>query len=382
MSVYKGSKSPFYSYDFQLHGRRFFGSTKARNKKDADAIERQIKTKAKADMDAEKRTGNGPLTLDVACGRYWKEIGERHTNNTDTYRNLERLLGYFGADKRLDEITDGDVAALVAWRRGHHATVMVRNERGELAKKSVRPITPATVNRTATQVLKALFSRARRTWRYSFPQEPIWKDHWLKEPTERVRELHAHEEEELEAVIRDDYRPWIEFVRLTGRRLSETLIRWEHVNRFSGSIVSIGKAGRKVTTPISDELKMLLKSVEGDHPEWVFTYVATRTRDGQIKGERYPITRSGALSQWKRMRLKAKLSDFRFHDFRHDTATRALRVTGSLKVVSRLLNHTSITTTARYAHVTDDDLVEAMSRMAKSRENSRKKSRTDADEAA
>ncbi|GLS99497.1 integrase [Sphingobium jiangsuense] len=382
MSVYKPPKSPFYSYDFRIQGRRFYGSTKARNKKDAELVERQIKAKAKADIEAEKRTGNGPLTLDVACGRYWSEVGERHANSGDTYRNLARLVEFFGADKRLDEITDADVAAMVAWRSGHQATVMVRNEAGDLVKKPVRPVTPATVNRTATQVLKALFSRARRTWRYSFPQEPIWKDHWLKEPTERVRELHDHEEDALDAAIRDDYRPWVEFVRLSGRRLNETLIRWENVNWFSKTIVTIGKGGRKVTTPISEELEVLLKSVKDDHREWVFTYIATRTRDGRVKGKRYPITKSGALSQWKRMRSKAKLSDFRFHDFRHDTATRVLRVTGSLKLVSRLLNHTSITTTARYAHVTDDDLAEAMSRTAKSRENSRKKSRTSSQEAA
>jgi integrase len=37
---------------------------------------------------------------------------------------------------------------------------------------------------------------------------------------------------------------------------------------------------------------------------------------------------------------------FRFHDFRHDAATKLLRETGNLKT-ARLLDHASITTTAR-----------------------------------
>lgn len=382
MSVYKTPKSPFYAFDFQLHGRRFHGSTKARNKKDAETVEREIRAKAKADIETEKRSGNGPLTLDVACGRYWEEVGQRHANSSDTWRNLERLIGYFGADKRLDEITDGDVAAMVAWRSKHQTTVLARNDQGELANKPVRQITPATVNRTATQVLKALFSRGRRTWRYAFPQEPIWRDHWLKEPTERVRELHAHEDDALETVMREDYRPWLELVRATGLRLSETLLRWENVNWFSKTIVTIGKRGQKITTPITPQVAAILKPLQGDHPEWVFTYIATRSRDGRIKGQRYPITYSGARTRWVRMSKKAKLADFRFHDFRHDTATRLLRETGSLKIVQRALNHTSITTTARYAHVTDDDLADALSRTAKTMEKSRKKSRTNTKRAA
>ena len=99
MSVYKSPKSPFYSYDFKLHGRRFYGSTKARNKKDAEAVERQLKAKAKADLEQERRTGNGPLTLDVAAGHFWDEVGQRHAGSTDAFRNLERLLDFFWAGK-------------------------------------------------------------------------------------------------------------------------------------------------------------------------------------------------------------------------------------------------------------------------------------------
>ena len=57
MSVYKHAKSPFYQYDFVVDGRRFLGSTKARNKKDALAVEAEIRELAKKDAAALKQTG-------------------------------------------------------------------------------------------------------------------------------------------------------------------------------------------------------------------------------------------------------------------------------------------------------------------------------------
>jgi hypothetical protein len=37
----------------------------------------------------------------------------------------------------------------------------------------------ATVNRSTTLVLKKIFTRAKRTWRNTFPVEPNWNDHFL-----------------------------------------------------------------------------------------------------------------------------------------------------------------------------------------------------------
>ena len=46
-----------------------------------------------------------------------------------------------------------------------------------------------------------------------------------------------------------------------------------------------------------------------------------------------------------------------------------LRETGNLKLVQRMLNRASIKTTTRYAHVLDDEVADAMERVAKLRKN-------------
>ena len=129
-----------------------------------------------------------------------------------------------------------------------------------------------------------------------------------------------------------------------------------------------------VSVPITDTIREILWPLLGHHPEMVFTYIAKRTRKAQklVKGQRYPVTYSGIKSAWKRIRASAAVTDFRFHDFRHDFATKLLRETRNLKLVQQALNHADIKTTTKYAHVLDDEVAAGLDAMQKSRRKSRK----------
>ena len=75
------------------------------------------------------------------------------------------------------------------------------------------------------------------------------------------------------------------------------------------------------------------------------------------------------------MRKLAGITDLRFHDLRHDFATKLLRTTGNLRLVQKALGHASIKTTERYAHVLDEEVAQAMERVAESRSKSRSRLR-------
>lgn len=376
MSVYKPTRSPYYSYDFVVKGNRFHGTTGATSKREALKFEDEIRRQAKVDLAALKATGKGPLTIDIAADRYWIEVGQHLVNSDDAMRALGRLVKYFGPTKRMDAITDDDVAALVAWRRSQRRWGKEKYQ----DDREMETVSNATVNRDTTAFLKRLFMRARRTWKVQLANEPNWRDHWLKEADERVRELHEHEGEALDDAVRDDYAPWLEFARLTGLRLSETLIRWSEVNWFARSISTTGKGGRLVTTPITSEVFDLLQPLLGQHEEFVFTYVAKRTHKptGRVRGRRYPITYAGAQSEWRRLRARSRIENFKFHDIRHDVGTKTLRETGNIKIAQRVLNHKSLKTTSRYAHVLDSEVAAALDAVAKSRKKSRTSKKTDA----
>ena len=69
---------------------------------------------------------------------------------------------------------------------------------------------------------------------------------------------------------------------------------------------------------------------------------------------------------WYRVRKRAGLDDVRIHDLRHSFASRALALGESLPMIGKLLGHTKIQTTARYAHLARDSVKESAARVAAS----------------
>src|SRR5262245_48175706 len=354
MSIRRDPRSPFWQYNFQINGCRFFGSTKKTNKREAEVAERQERERAR-ELVAQAEAARTSLRLDDVAGRYWQEVGQHHAGSIGTEHRLELLIEFFGKDKLLTEITSDDVAKLVAWRRGHRT-----NGRG------LRPlISPHTVNHTIEQ-LRKLFTRCK-LWGVRFTHEPKWSRHLLPLPVERVREMTDDEADKLDAAMRDDCAPFFAFARASGLRLAECLLKWSEVDWKARQIVTFGKGGKRVTCPITSEIRDILWPLRGHHPEYVFTYVAVRTHRQWVKGERYPLTYDGVQMIWRRLRKRSGVTDLRFHDLRHDFATKLLRDSRNLRLVQKALGHASIKTTTRYAHVLDSEIAEAMESAAKLR---------------
>jgi len=73
---------------------------------------------------------------------------------------------------------------------------------------------------------------------------------------------------------------------------------------------------------------------------------------------------------WERMRVQAEIPDVRIHDLRHTFASLLVSGGASLEMIGRLLGHTQIGTTQRYAHLIDSPLragVNAVGEMLKPR---------------
>ena len=100
MSIYKPKNSPYYQYDFERRGHRFHGTTKCTSRREAEAVERTEKDRAKQRL-ADTQAANTSLALDHVIDRYWLEVGQHHVNKDDTWTDLSRLIDYFGKDKLL-----------------------------------------------------------------------------------------------------------------------------------------------------------------------------------------------------------------------------------------------------------------------------------------
>src|SRR5664280_422049 len=95
MSVYKSKKSPFYQYDFQTGGHRFYGTTECTSRKEAERFEAVERERAKVQMKAAKLSAVS-LQIDHVAGRFWNEVGQHHAGQDATSQNLARLVKYFG----------------------------------------------------------------------------------------------------------------------------------------------------------------------------------------------------------------------------------------------------------------------------------------------
>jgi integrase len=358
VSLYRRPRSPYWHFDFYWRGHRFHGTTKATNKREAEKVETAERERAKG-LVAQIESAKTSLRLQDIASRYWTEHAQHLAGAPNTWTHIGVLLNFFGKDKLVTEITADDVARLVAWRRGHRV------------RKTGPLISAFTVNHSIT-TLRALFARCKLLG-VRFDHEPKWSKHLLKTPTERVRELSDDEADKLAAVMRDDYAPFFAFAQATGWRLNECFLRWSEVNFGTGQIVKLGKGDKRIARKITPTIRDILWPLRGHHPEMVFTYVCARGEQGRMmKGQRYPLTYNGLESYWRRLRERAGITGFRFHDYRHDFATKLLRETGNLRLVQKALGHATIATTQRYAHVLEDEVADAIERVAKSRHKSRR----------
>jgi integrase len=128
---------------------------------------------------------------------------------------------------------------------------------------------------------------------------------------------------------------------LTGCRLNEIMtLQWEHVD-LTGKALRLpdSKTGAKVVhlgQPAIDVLEQITR-VEANPWVIVGTLPCARLTDLQ------PF--------WQRVRARAGLNDVRIHDLRHTFASTAVATGQGLPMIGKLLGHTQVQTTARYAHL-------------------------------
>ena len=166
------------------------------------------------------------------------------------------------------------------------------------------------------------------------------------EETGRLGEVLAEAESEMPSAVAA-----CRLLLLTGCRLSEIqFLRWEYVRDDCIELPDAKTGGRVV--PLGPEARAVLAALprEEDNP-WV------------IRGKLLGSHITDLQRPWRRIRACAGLEDVRIHDLRHSYASRALALGESLTMIGKLLGHTQVQTTARYAHLARDSIQNAAARI-------------------
>jgi integrase len=360
MRIFKRKGSPHWWYDFSVRGRRFRASTGA----DARDVADQIASKLRTDELLRVTTGKRPsLSLDEAFGQWWLQVGQHHRAHRRSEGIGKTILKLFGKATLLEEIDDAAIAQAVARRRGD--------------------VADATVNREIA-VLRAVLNAARRKWKVA-TAEVDWAIHKLAEPEARDRYLTPAEADALLAAAADHMRPIIVCALCTGLRRSNVLaLDWSQIDLSDrpARITVFGKSrrpgGKKLVIPVATPLLAVLAKLGPRERGPVFAYVAPRRRNGvqpaprmvaDVKtGFRAACGRAGLL-RWVpdegkhgRALIRAHgpctpvrwVPSLRFHDLRHTAASWMVQNGVPLDVVQRILGHSDIKLTQRYAHRAPD----------------------------
>ena len=281
-----------------------------------------------AERDAERKT----ITVKELAERFDKEhvsVRVKETTAKGYRRLIERTILPALGRHRVTEVTRADIAKL------HH---------------DLRHI-PYEANR-CLEVMSKMFSLAEM-WGLrpdgSNPRKHIKK--YAEEKRERF--LSPAELKRVGDVLREMEDEGIELssaiaaarlLILTGCRLGEIMtLQWEHVD-LAGRALRLpdSKTGAKVVHLGQPAIDVLTGIKKIDKNPWVIV--------GTLPGARL----TDLQPFWQRVRARAGLKDVRIHDLRHTFASTAVAAGQGLPMIGKLLGHTQVQTTARYAHLAAD----------------------------
>ncbi|MCS7196726.1 MAG: site-specific integrase [Aquificaceae bacterium] len=200
-------------------------------------------------------------------------------------------------------------------------------------------------------VLRAIFKKAKELELYTgdIPQIPFFK----AKSREVVRFLTPQEARKLLEVSPEHLRRIILFALNTGCRAGEILsLKWGQVD-FKGGVIHVEaahtKSKRKHTIIMNSEVKALLERIREEQREKGIDHGYVFTNSLGL-----PYGYQGYKRAFKTALKKAGIENFRFHDLRHTFASWIALQTKDIYLVQKLLNHQSVETTKRYAHLTQE----------------------------
>lgn len=173
-------------------------------------------------------------------------------------------------------------------------------------------------------------------------ENPVARVRKFREPACRVRFLSADEELAIRGVLRDSPAHEAEFdlALYTGMRRGEQFgLRWEDVNLEAKIATVAGKTGHRYVR-LNERARAAIKKL------WPLS-----------NGLEFvcPDAKRAGQEDWRRWFdlavKKSGVDNFHWHDLRHTFASRLVMEGVDLATIQKLLGHTTITTTMRYAHL-------------------------------
>ena len=208
----------------------------------------------------------------------------------------------------------------------------------ELATLKIQTAKPSTVNRYLA-LIRAIFRRAVNDWEW-IGKAPRIQLH--QEPKRRIRWLTADQAKTLLNELPAHQKGPVIFALSTGLRAGNVFgLRWNQVDMerrvcwFFGDQV---KNSEDLSISLNDAAMNVLKSMQGIHDEYVFSY----------RGKRIKCLTTKA---WYAALKRAGIENFRWHDLRHTWASWLIQEGVPIYALQEMGGWKSVEMVRRYAHL-------------------------------
>jgi integrase len=268
------------------------------------------------------------MTLGELLARYCAEITPTKRSADTENARLTALRGRDICHRTLAKLTSSDVAGY-------------RDQR-------LKTVAPATVVRELNTMSHAI-EIAQREWGLWLPRNPIKMVRRPSVPQGRKRRLEAGEEQRLLDACDNGrtllMKPLIIVAIESGMRRGELVgLQWRHVDLNRRTVhLPLTKNGDSRDVPLSRRATETIVQLSENplrHPELVF-----------------PISGNAVRLAFEHLRVRAELTDFHFHDLRHEAVSRLFEKGLNIAEVSAISGHKELRMLQRYTHLRAADLV-------------------------
>ena len=298
-------------------------------KRDAELWARQVEAFIERGDLPGSRAALKTVTLLQMLDRYEATITPLKKGEASERYRLRVLRNHPIARLSLDRLTSNVVSA---YRDDRLRSVSASSVRRELA------------------ILQHCLEVAKNEWGVALQQNPVSK---IKKPAQgnaRERRATVEELERLRVALAKCRNGLLSnivmFAIHTGMRRGEILsIRWSDIN-FDASTVHLAdtKNGEPRTVPLSS-----------------LAISALPTTDDRVTDERvFPLSPNAVRLAWDRLIKRAGISNFRFHDLRHEAISRFFELGLSIPEVALISGHRDFKTLFRYTHLRPADVAKKL----------------------
>ena len=257
--------------------------------------------------------------------RYLLEISPLKKSYLKEKYNLIKLLK--------DPIADLSMTALTPFKLN------------EFRNRRKREISLPTINREIS-LISSIITKAQELWDIKLIYNPARNIKRFKENKSRDRRLNDIEINRLEKACKESSCIWLYFLFIfaleTGMRRGELLkLKVDDIDTTKRMIaLADTKNGTNRTVPISSKLLREINVMPVNFNKLLF-----------------PLSVSSFRFYWKQALKKANLSNFRFHDLRHEAISRFFEKGLSIPEVALISGHKDVRMLFRYTHLKAEDLI-------------------------